>query len=59
MPHDDNVDANPNPEQVLAAKQERERKEARSRLQKPRNAEEQQLHKMRLEYKRMGIPVDF
>jgi hypothetical protein len=40
-------------------REERERQEARRKLPRPRTPQEQQLHKMRLEYKRMGIPVNF
>ena len=41
-------------------RQERERQELKPKgLQKPRTAEEARLHKMRVEYKRMGIKVDF
>ncbi len=37
----------------------REREDARKRLKKPRTADEDRLHKMRLEYKRMNIKIDF
>jgi hypothetical protein len=37
----------------------RERADARKRLKKPRTADEDRLHKMRLEYKRLGIKIDF
>ncbi len=37
----------------------REGADARNRLKKPRTADEDRLHKMRLEYKRLGIKIDF
>lgn len=44
---------------LLRERQERQRKPSECRLPKPRTAEEKRIHAMRLEYKRMGIPVDF
>jgi hypothetical protein len=44
---------------ALECKEERERETKRKKLRKPRTQDEERLHKMRLEYKRMGIKVDF
>jgi hypothetical protein len=40
-------------------REQREQKDARQRRPKPRTDDEDRLHKMRLEYKRMGIKIDF
>jgi hypothetical protein len=40
-------------------RERRERQDARSRMPQPRSVEQQRVHRMRLAYKRIGIPVDF
>lgn len=46
-------------EKQVLDREQREREDARKRLPKPRTADEDRLHKMRLEYKRLGIKINF